>query len=173
MLTLLLLRHAKALPLTGDGDFARRLAESGEAEAARLGDHLASLRISPSHSLVSPAARTRETYEIVSRHLVAPPRATYETELFSATAGDLRDRLRGVPDAVTILMVVGHNPAIQDLAIMMARDGDGAEIERMRNGYPPCALALLVFDTDSWADARATGGRLDLFLRPCDLLKSD
>ena len=173
MLTLLLLRHAKAVPVASDGDYARRLADRGATEAERLGDHLRSLDIGPSNCLVSPAARTRETFDIVSRRLAMPPQVTYEPELYSATAGDLRDRLRGMQGDVRNLMIVGHNPAIQDLTIMLAREGDRTQIARLRNAYPPCGLAMLAFDTDRWSDAQAIGGVLRRFVTPSDLSPSE
>ena len=169
MLTLLLLRHAKAVQHMPHGDFARTLTEKGAADATALGAYLARSDLIPEFAFVSSSARTVQTFECVTAGLERNVAFSPEPSLYNATAGDMRDRLRTVRPSVRRLMMLGHNPGVMEAAITLTRDGDPAEIERMRGRFPPCSLALLTFDTNDWADARASGGRLDLFLTPDDV----
>ena len=168
MLTLMLLRHAKAAQHMPDGDFARPVTQRGAADAAALGDYLSRSNLIPDLAYVSSSIRTLQTFEHVGRALEIVPASASDRGLYNATAGELRDRLRDVDPAVRRLLIVGHNPGIMDAAVALARDGDPAEIERMRGRFPPCGLAILTFDTQDWRDANLSGGRLDLFLAPDD-----
>ena len=169
MLTLMLLRHATAAQHMPDGDFARALTQRGAADAAALGGYLARSNLIPDLAYVSSSIRTLQTFELIGRALGTAPPCSSDRGLYNATAGELRDRLRDVAPAVRTLLIVGHNPGIMDVAVALARDGDPAEIERMRGRFPPCGLAILTFDTQDWRDAKSSGGRLDLFLAPDDL----
>ncbi len=169
MLTLLLLRHAKAVQHMADGDFARTLTDKGAADAAALGIHLAATGLVPDFAYVSAATRTLQTFERVGAAFTPDVPFASEAELYNATAGELRDRLRSVRPEVRTLMMVGHNPGIMEAAMTLARDGDPTEVERMRGRFPPCSVAVLTFAANDWLDARSSGGRLDLFLTPDDI----
>ena len=164
----MLLRHAKAVQQSRADDFARDLQEKGERDAVRLGAYLVARDILPDVALVSSAARTRQTFEGLAAALRVPLPATFIQELYNATAGELRALLPAVDASVRTLLIVGHNPGIADLAVMLSRDGDLDEIMRMRNRFAPCSLAVIGFDDEDWADAAARGGRLDLLLAPED-----
>src|SRR5262245_29809534 len=124
MATLHLLRHAKsswddpALP-----DHERPLAPRGRRDAKLIADHLLRERIAPELVLCSPALRTRQTLE-----LVRPP-GTIELEdaLYGASSEELLARLRTVPGSVESVMLIGHNPGLQDLALDLAAGGGGLE----------------------------------------------
>jgi phosphohistidine phosphatase len=144
------------------------LTERGDSDATALGQYLAHAGIVPDFAEVSSSARTLQTFERIVAALARDVPFALDRGLYNATAGDIRDRLRGVRTDVRTLMIVGHNPGVMEAALTLIRDGDPAEIARLRGRFPPCSLALLTFDTDAWADARASGGRLDLFLMPED-----
>lgn len=169
MLTLMLLRHAKAVQQSRGDDFARDLQEMGRRDVERLGGYLAARGIVPDFALVSASARTRQTFETLAAALPTSIPARFGEELYNATAAELRTLVRGVDPGVKTLMVVGHNPGIADAAVMLARDGDPSEIVRMRDRFSPCGLAILACEAEDWADAAARGGRLDLFLLPDDI----
>lgn len=169
MLTLMLLRHAKAEPHAAGQDHERALTEKGAADARALGTFMARIGYLPDRALVSGARRTRETFDLFAAGAETVIEASIDDALYNATDAQLRDLLRGVDPAVTTLMIVGHNPGIMDLAARLARDGDGTELARLRDRFPPCSLALITFDTEDWREARATGGRLDLLLLPEDV----
>ncbi len=165
----MLLRHAKAVQQSRGDDFARDLQEKGHRDAGRLGGYLRSHDLVPDVALVSAAARTRQTFDGLMATIEAPVAATYDEALYNATAGEIRGMLKGTAPGVQTLMIVGHNPGIADLAAMLARDGDLAEITRLRHFFAPCSLAIIVSDGEDWADVAARGGRLDLFLQAQDL----
>ena len=173
MLTLYLLRHAKAAPLGVGGDYVRPLVEKGRGDAARLGAYLAARDLRPAKALVSAATRTRQTFEIVDVGLGGTVFASLEEGLFTETATQVSNRLREMPPSLASVMIVGHNPSIQEAAISLARDGDIADLQRLRGSFPPCSLAILSFDMNDWVDARISGGRLDLFVVPDDLVSVD
>ncbi|WP_158807533.1 histidine phosphatase family protein [Beijerinckia sp. L45] len=165
MLTLLLLRHAKAVGQTGD-DFARVLTDKGHAGAARLGTFLADKRLVPDRALVSPSARTRQTLADLQTTIGRAVPATEDATLYNATRQTLRDTLRGMDAAVKTLMIIGHNPGIAELALKLADSGDLQTFDAMRSSFPPCSLAVIVFDHGDWEDARSGGGRLERFVTP-------
>lgn len=173
MPTLLLLRHAKAIGHGQVEDHARTLAPRGRAEATRLGHYFAKMQIEPDLALVSSAARTRETFEGVAAAAGRRPTVRIEDALYNATATQIRDMLRLVAPDVRTLLVVGHNPGIQEAAALLTREADPHDVQRLRTHFPPCALAVLVFDVPDWPEARARGGRLDRVLLPDDLPAAD
>lgn len=165
----MLLRHAKAVQQSRGDDFARDLQDKGHRDAARLGSYLRSHDLVPDVALVSTSARTRQTFDGLTATIEAPVAASYDEMLYNATAGEIRAMLKTTTPGVRTLMILGHNPGIADLALMLSRDGDLAEIARMRNRFAPCSLAIIASDAEDWADVGASGGRLDLFLQPEDL----
>ena len=169
MLTLMLLRHAKAVQQARGEDFARDLQPQGKVDAAKLGAYLVDIDCVPDFAFVSASVRTLRTFEIVQTNVGRAIPTRFERDLYNATAPQVRDLLKQVPPEVRRLMVVGHNPGIADAATHLARDGDLTDLARVRNRFSPCGLAVVAFESDDWLDARARGGRLDLFVLPEDL----
>jgi phosphohistidine phosphatase len=141
MHTLQLLRHAKsswedrALP-----DFERPLAPRGVRDAKRIGKHLRGLEVAPELVLCSSAARARETFELVRSALAGVP-VQLEDGLYGASSEALLARLRAVPDAVGCVLLVGHNPGLQELALALA--ARGTDLERVEAKFATAALATL------------------------------
>jgi phosphohistidine phosphatase len=165
MLTLLVLRHAKAVPQGGD-DFARALTGKGQADARRTGVFLQAHQLSPQLALVSSAARTRETFETIAGCFPEPIAAELDEGLYNAGCEDLRARIASIGGEVKTLLVTGHNPGIMELAIKLSRDGDPRDLDVMRSRFPPASLAVIEFNGDDWADAAARGGHLVDFVTP-------
>lgn len=172
MLTLLLLRHAKAEQQGGGDDFDRALTDKGEVDAKALGVHMADLRIVPDLAIVSAAARTSQTFDLFAAGFSTKITSRLEEDLYNATDKQLRDVLKSIDPTIKTLLLVGHNPGIMDVAAVLARDGDVTDLGRLRDRFPPCCLALIAFDTDDWRDARTRGGRLDLLLVPEDIARA-
>jgi len=167
MRTLILLRHAKAVPHSGD-DFARELTDKGHKDSGRAGAFLLENNLVPNLALVSPAARTRQTFEDLAA-ASRPIHADFEEELYNAGARQLRERLRRIDGAVKTLLVIGHNPGIAELALNLASDGDIKDFEAVRNRFPPASFAIIEFRGENWEDAAASGGQLVQFVTPDDL----
>jgi phosphohistidine phosphatase len=171
MKTVYLLRHAKSSwdhPDLPDHD--RPLAPRGQKAAPHMAEYLRAEGLTPQRVLCSTATRARETWDAVGPGLAsAAPDIAYRRDVYDADDGDLLAILRGLPDAVDSVMVVGHNPTLEDLAHGLAGGGDAAALARMGEKYPTCALAELQFAAESWSELRRGAGRLVRFVRPKDL----
>jgi phosphohistidine phosphatase len=166
MRTLYLLRHAKSswsdqtLP-----DRERPLAPRGRRDAKRIAKHLARLRIQPELVLCSPAERTRETLELLRLGETGTTRL--EAELYAASSDQLLECIRAVPAAVASLMLIGHNPGLQQLALALA--SSGAELERLRTKFPTAALATLTIANTPWSLLAEADAVLAAYVAPKQL----
>ena len=132
--SLILLRHAKSDWSGGEVDLHRPLGARGRRQAPQAGrwleDNIGRIDL----AIVSPAARARETWELASVELAVPPPARFDDRVYAASRDELLEVVRGVAEEVTTLVVVGHNPGIEDLAAMLS----GRPVE-----MPTSALAVL------------------------------
>jgi phosphohistidine phosphatase len=138
-----LLRHAKSSrddPKLADHD--RPLDPQGLRNALTLAKHLGEEPIAPDLVLCSTSLRTRATLAAILDALDGEFQAAFEDDLYGASAAALLARLQAIPDSVRSMMLVGHNPGIEDLAILLG--GDEAP-DRLRT----CALVTLSTDK-SW-----------------------
>jgi len=170
MKKLLLLRHAKSSRDDPSlADFERSLAPRGLKAAPRIGRELAARDWLPERALVSPAVRTRQTWELVAAQLPGQPPAEFPETLYDASAEELFAAVSRVPETVGTLLVLGHNPGLQDLAQALAGDkSDARALARLREKFPTAALARFVFD-GKWQGLSQGGARLTHSLRPKDL----
>lgn len=165
MLRLIVFRHAKAVPHGAAPDFERALAPRGVEAAAEMGRMLADEHLLPDLALVSPALRTRQTWEAAAMALSGIP-VRHEDGIYDAPSKRLLDLVRSVPDDVRTLVMVGHNPGIADLAQLLVGHGDRYAFSRMRAKYVTGAIAVVDFDVDRWVDVKPGAGRLDRFVTP-------
>ena len=166
-LTLHLLRHAKSSwgqPELGDAE--RPLAPRGERAARKLARELRRQGIAPRLVLCSAARRARETLDLLRPALPAGVEILVEEGLYGAGPAELMQRLRGLPGGHGEVMLVGHNPALHELALALA--GDTAP-EPLRAGLPAGALVSLRFGATSWARIAAGKGMVARLLLPRDL----
>jgi phosphohistidine phosphatase len=157
MATLYLLRHAKSSwDDPGLPDRERPLAPRGRRDANLLAAYLVRERIAPELILCSPAVRTRQTLELVR----PPGRVAFLDALYGASCDELLKRLRSLPETVASVMLIGHNPGLQELALDLASGGAG--LERLEAKFPTAALATLTIAAGPWSrlasdDATLTG----------------
>src|ERR687891_2619567 len=143
-----LLRHAKSSwKARGVPDHDRPLAPRGRRAAKAIAGHLLEQGIEPELVLCSTARRARETLERIEPALGTPV-VRFERELYGASAGALLDRLHGVPEEVGSVMLIGHNPALQLLALDLARPTPG--LRELEAKFPTAGLATLAFPGASW-----------------------
>jgi phosphohistidine phosphatase len=141
--TLILLRHSKS-DWSGDhADLDRPLAERGERQAPEAGRWLNAHIGHIDLAIVSPATRTRSTWDLVSAELDEPPRTQVDDRVYAASAGELLDVVREVPDDHGTVLLVGHNPGVEDLLSRLT-----GEPVRM-----PTSAVAVVAVTGSWAAA--------------------
>jgi phosphohistidine phosphatase len=154
-----LLRHAKSSwddPSVPDID--RPLSARGERSAEALARHLAGTGETPEVVVCSPARRARQTLAALEETL-GPVEIRIEPLVYGASAHELLAVLRGLPATTASAMVVGHNPTLQELALLLA-DGDvGGELARLRAKFPTAALATLRVP-DGWDRLTDGGARL-------------
>jgi len=162
MATLSLFRHAKAeQALPGQEDFDRKLTERGRKDAARMGALLADLDIDL--AIVSPARRTRETWEMATHGWKKPPKVVFDNQLYLCRPSMLMARIRQVPEQAESVVLVGHNPCWQDVALAFA--GDAREATAMRIKFPTAALAVFKID-GNWNGLEPQQVTLKLFATP-------
>jgi phosphohistidine phosphatase len=118
--TLILLRHAKSDWSGSAPDIDRPLAERGRAQAPLAGRWLANRADRIDLAIVSPAKRARETWELVSAQLTPVPPAQFDDRVYAASADRLLDVVLDVPDDVRTMLLVGHNPGMEQLASLLA-----------------------------------------------------
>lgn len=151
MRRLLLLRHAKSSwETTGLSDHERPLARRGRRAAAALRRHVAAGSVTPDLVLCSTARRAVETWERIAPGFL-PVTVDLIPELYGATAAELLQRLRRVPEGTACLLVVGHNPGLDELASGLAGTGDAEMRRRLETKFPTGALATFVVP-GPWAE---------------------
>jgi phosphohistidine phosphatase len=168
MKRLYLLRHAKSSwddPTLADRD--RPLAPRGRRAAKAMAGHLKHEGIAPDLVFCSPSTRTRQTLSRVEPVLRGNADVRIEPRLYAASATGLIEVLHEVPEEVGSVMLIGHNPAIQDLALSLARGG--SEIERVRSKFPTAALATLEFN-GGWRELEPGSAQLASFAKPKELV---
>lgn len=174
MKRILLLRHAKSSHAeAGVRDFDRPLNDRGLAAAAAMGRSMAGAGRIPDDILCSAARRARETLDALWQDWPQRPRADWDEALYGAAAQGLRQRLTILPEAVESVLVIGHNPAIEELARDLAGGGDPDAYATMRAKYPTAALAVLDADIGAWAELRTAAADLTAFVRPRDLAEAE
>ena len=170
MKTLHLLRHAKSSwddPV--ERDFDRPLNGRGHRAARRMGEWLLAERLHFDRILASPALRIRQTIEGVEGGFGQRLTLEQDKRIYMASAASLFDIVRECPDSVTDLLVIGHNPGLEDL-LLIATEGDTSPLRREAElKYPTATFASIEIDIDRWADLPEGGARLVRFVRPRDL----
>jgi phosphohistidine phosphatase len=157
------LRHAKA-EAQGPDDHGRALTDRGRRQAAAVGDYLAGAVLagaeSPRTVLCSSATRARQTAELAVKALDDDVDLRFEPALYGADADGVVDVLRTLEDAVTSVLVVGHNPTLHDLAVLLIDDAHEDERARVEARFPTAALAVVRVPASDWTRLALGTGRL-------------
>lgn len=165
--TLYLLRHAKSSwddPTIPDRD--RPLAPRGLHACELIAEYLRGHEITPWLVLCSSATRTQQTLEGVAAGFSYPVEALIEHGLYGATAAELLDRLRVVDGSVASVMLIGHNPAIQELVTNLVRPTTPRDT--LRDKFPTGALATLRL-ASTWTALAPGSATLTAFVSPKEL----
>jgi phosphohistidine phosphatase len=170
MKILTLLRHAKSGwddPVSRD--FDRPLNVRGRKAARVIGRAMRDEGLSFDMIIASPAVRVVETLRDVGEGYGHELEPEQDHALYLASPAVLLDRIHHVDDKVERLLVVGHNPGLEQLTLLLSgasEDGLRSEAELK---YPTATLAEIRFDVESWSDVKAAAGTLTRFIRPRDL----
>ncbi|SEC50328.1 phosphohistidine phosphatase [Streptomyces sp. 2231.1] len=150
MRRLMVLRHAKAAWPEGVQDHRRPLGPRGLRDAPAAGRALAEAGGLPDLALCSTAVRARRTWELAAAEWGTPPPVRYDRRLYAAGVADLLDVVREVPREVEALLLVGHNPGLEELVAELAGDGLDDSLERLRAKFPTSAIAILTWRGTGW-----------------------
>lgn len=167
--TLLLMRHAKSSwddPALADHD--RPLAARGRRATTLLRRHLRDLRVGVDAVLCSTAVRARETWTRVRAGVRGHPVVRFEPRVYEADVRTLIEVVRAAPPDAETVLLIGHNPGLEELARALAADGEPTALRRLASGLPTGSLASLAVEAE-WADLAPGTGHLRSLVRPRDL----
>ena len=154
--TLYLLRHAKSswddTELT---DRDRPLAARGHRAAPLIGTYMRKMGYHPARIVCSDAQRARDTLDLVMPMLTAPGAARPPVEiapiLYDGDATDLLTLVKRQNEEILSLMLIGHNPTLEDAAGQLIGDDPGPFACALREKYPTAGLSVFSL-SGSWAD---------------------
>lgn len=163
MKMLLLMRHAKSSwDEAGRADFDRPLNDRGRRAAPFMGEVLRREGLVPDVIVSSPAERARQTTDSVVAAGDFDRRIVFDENIYEASANALRQVAERLEESAGSAMLVGHNPGMEDFIRYLT-----GEIEPM----PTAAVAVISLEVETWADVTGRCGRLEMVLRPRDLMK--
>ncbi len=162
MKQLVLLRHAAAAGKgVGGTDRDRPLTADGQRAARLIGHRLKSNGVSPDYVACSPARRARETLDGIAEALDTMPSGDFDESLYLADSHALLSHLRGVPAETGCLLLIGHNPGLEELVRVLAGSANAA----VQSGLPAAGLAIFQV-SGAWAQLNEASARLISFIAP-------
>jgi phosphohistidine phosphatase len=164
-----LLRHAKSSwddPQLSDR--LRPLAPRGVRAVGAMARHVRAAAVAPDLVLCSPARRAVQTWEGVAAGVPQNTEVEIDEAIYHADGDELLARLRDVPSEIGSVLLVGHNPGLQELAIDLVGSGDSGLRERILTKFPTGALATLEVSHD-WHDLTWGAATLLAFVVPREL----
>lgn len=171
MKRLTLLRHAKSSwddPVSRD--FDRPLNRRGARAAMTIGHYARDRELRFDHLIASPAARVVETLDHFFEGYGQVLEVNWDRRIYLASSATLMDVLRDAPDGSESLLMVGHNPGMEDLILSLVPDDGRSELRNdVEVKFPTASLAVLELDIDRWEEAGANKAALISFVRPRDL----
>jgi phosphohistidine phosphatase len=163
--TLVVVRHAKAEPYA-EADAERRLTRRGHSEADDAGAFLAEAGVRPDMALVSTAVRARETWEHLEQAVGGSVDVALREEFYAASAEDMLEAVRGLPESTGCAAYVGHNPTAGSLAYALNDgEGDPVVVRGLLEGFPTAAMAVYSV-TGPWSELAEGAARLTHFFAP-------
>ncbi|MEU6258141.1 histidine phosphatase family protein [Streptomyces sp. NPDC047043] len=147
---LVVLRHAKSDWPAGVPDHKRPLAARGRRDAPAAGRALAEIDCLPDLALCSTAVRARQTWDLASGQWGTPPPVRHDPRLYAAEVSDLLTVVHEVPTEVETLLLVGHNPGLEELVLELAEDSLDDALDEVKVKFPTSAIAVLAWHGTTW-----------------------
>ncbi len=171
MKTLTIFRHAKSgwdSPVSRD--FDRPINERGAKGARLMGAHARELGLEFDHIISSPAVRCTETLDGFWEGYGRILHPNWDRRIYLASGVSLMDVVHDLPDEDSTVLMCGHNPGCEDLAMLLVPDEkDDSLREELEEKFPTASLAEISIDVACWADVREGQASLTRFIRPRDL----
>ncbi|MFF4585867.1 SixA phosphatase family protein [Streptomyces sp. NPDC001388] len=147
---LVVLRHAKSDWPDGVPDHERPLAPRGRRDAPAAGRALAEAGCVPDLALCSTAVRARQTWDLASARWDTPPPVRFEPRLYAADVPELLEVVGETPAGVGTLLLVAHNPGLEELVLELAGDALDDALDEVRLKFPTSAIAVLAWHGTAW-----------------------
>ncbi|MEY3219178.1 MAG: hypothetical protein RIT27_535 [Pseudomonadota bacterium] len=164
MKQLVLIRHAKASHNSlYSHDFDRPLTDRGNQDAFLMAEHFAKKKLSIDKIISSPAFRAKSTAEWFAKSLTIPfNQIVFQPLIYEASTRTLFEIICNLENHWKTVMLVGHNPAFQDIANTL--------IGKRFFDFPTCAMCGLTFDIENWADLQINSANLVFFETPKEVI---
>ena len=160
-----MVRHAKSAWPPGIPDRQRPLGPRGLADAPRMGaylrDHVGRVDI----VVLSPAQRTQQTWQLLAEQLEQAPDERTDPRVYDEWGARMIDVVRELPTSAGTALLVGHEPGVSELALLLADRGNPLDRDRIATKFPTCAVAVLESDR-TWGEFGAGCARLVAFRTP-------
>lgn len=171
MKTLALFRHAKSDWSDARArDFDRPLNARGRRGAAAMGAHICATRRRFDRIVASPAVRVAETIEVASAAYGRSFPVEWDRRIYLASSATLCDLLRDMPGDPASVLMVGHNPGLEDLVFDLVPDDGTCPLRAVVEAkFPTATYAVLECAIERWADLDLGCARLVELTRPRDL----
>ena len=169
---LFLLRHAKSDKKINTYDFERQITDKGKRSAQRLGVWTAQQKINPDLIICSPAKRAKLTAEkmLKSRGL-GVDRIAYDRRLYLAEKSDIVKLLKEIPDSTKSVLIVAHNPGLEELLLSLINKETKKELFKKRlKIFPTGCFAQLTFSS-GWKKLKSSSVQLEQIIYPKMLAK--
>nr|WP_164115839.1 histidine phosphatase family protein [Sphingorhabdus sp. Alg239-R122] len=169
--TLTLLRHAKSeWGDRGTRDFDRPINARGEAGAKLISAWIRREELEFDLVLASPATRVTQTIDQLEKNLDIALNPEWDRRIYLASSATLMDVLRSVEGDPQHVMMVGHNPGLEDLIFDLVPDDGTQELrDVVEQKFPTAALAVLELDIGKWSDVGNGKAVFTKLIRPRDM----
>ena len=168
MKTLTLIRHAKSeWDDPEQRDFERPLNDRGRRAARTVGRWLRGEGVRVDAAIASPARRVRETVAELADAWAHPLEPRWDGRVYLASASTLLDLVADADDGAASLLLIGHNPGLEELVLTLAASGD--RLADVAEKFPTVSVARIALPIERWSQVEEGVGALDSFVRPRDL----
>ncbi len=168
MKTLTLIRHAKSeWDDPEQRDFERPLNDRGRRAARTVGLWLKGRGVRVDAAIASPARRVRETVAELADAWAHPLAPRWDARVYLASGATLLEVVADADDRAASLLLVGHNPGLEELVLTLAASGDA--LADVAEKFPTVSVARIALPVERWSQVEEGIGTLDSFTRPRDL----
>ena len=164
MKKLYLLRHAESSRPKGVSDHERPINENGKKACKAMNAYILENKITPGVVLCSDAVRTMSTAKGIFAGR-SDVNIAANKKLYNSTPGEILKEIAKIPDYVSSIMVVAHNPGIPQLAFILARQEDRGALIEIKTEYPTCALTEYSFNIEKWKDLEPGLGKFERLVK--------